>query len=81
MPLHSHACAVTISDGMYLKITCIYTFLQLLRIYFCVAGVRYWQLDISQLKGGKDTWDKAVADASEEYKGHMVSGHRNTKVT
>ena len=49
--------------------------------YFCVAGVRYWQLDISQLKGGKDTWDKAVADASEEYKGHMVSGHRNTKVT
>ncbi|KAK7093391.1 transmembrane protein 222-like [Littorina saxatilis] len=32
---------------------------------------KYWQLDISQLKGGKDTWDKAVHDASEEYKGHM----------
>ena len=33
---------------------------------------RYWQLDITQLKGGKDIWDKAVTDASEEYKGHMV---------
>lgn len=32
---------------------------------------KYWQLDITQLKGGKDTWDKAVSDASEEYKGHM----------
>lgn len=32
---------------------------------------KYWQLDISQLKGGKDTWDKAVFDASEEYKEHM----------
>ncbi|XP_076451797.1 transmembrane protein 222-like [Babylonia areolata] len=32
---------------------------------------KYWQLDISQLKGGKDSWDKAVTDASEEYKGHM----------
>ncbi|KAK7471439.1 hypothetical protein BaRGS_00035927 [Batillaria attramentaria] len=32
---------------------------------------KYWQLDLSHMKGGKDTWDKAVTDASEEYKGHM----------
>ena len=47
----------------------------IISVFLC-CGVRYWQMDITQLKGGKDTWDKAVADASEEYKGHMVSGHR-----
>ncbi|XP_064610518.1 transmembrane protein 222-like [Liolophura sinensis] len=32
---------------------------------------KYWQLDMSQVKGGKDSWDRAVADASEEYKHRM----------
>jgi hypothetical protein len=40
---------------------------------FIICFCRYWQLDYTQLKGGKDTWDKAVTDASEEYKTHMVS--------
>lgn len=38
---------------------------------------RYWQLDPNKLKSKKgqhpkDTWDMAVYEASEEYKGRMV---------
>ncbi|XP_071109697.1 transmembrane protein 222-like [Haliotis cracherodii] len=32
---------------------------------------RFWQLDLEKVRGGKESWDKAVADASEEYKHRM----------
>ncbi|XP_069105177.1 transmembrane protein 222-like [Argopecten irradians] len=32
---------------------------------------KYWQLDLSKVRNGKDNWDKAVHEASEEYKGRM----------
>ncbi|KAK3736544.1 hypothetical protein RRG08_051536 [Elysia crispata] len=33
--------------------------------------VKYWQLDPSKAQNGKDSWDKAVHMASEEYKHRM----------
>ncbi|KAH9513403.1 hypothetical protein Btru_032935 [Bulinus truncatus] len=33
--------------------------------------VKYWQLDLTRAKNGKDSWDRSVADASEEYKHRM----------
>ncbi|KAJ8320291.1 hypothetical protein KUTeg_001878 [Tegillarca granosa] len=32
---------------------------------------KYWQLDMSRVRDGKDAWDKAVHEASEEYKHRM----------
>ncbi|XP_065341430.1 transmembrane protein 222 [Cloeon dipterum] len=32
---------------------------------------KYWRLDPSKVKGGPATWDRAVVEASEEYKGRM----------
>lgn len=32
----------------------------------------YWQLDPSKVEGGVEAWDRAVLDASDEYKGRMV---------
>ncbi|XP_050412126.1 transmembrane protein 222 [Patella vulgata] len=32
---------------------------------------RYWQFDLSKVKGGRETWDKCVYEASEEYKQRM----------
>ena len=33
---------------------------------------RYWQLDITKTINGKDSWDRSVAKASEEYGHRMV---------
>ncbi len=33
---------------------------------------KYLQLEISKVPGGVTAWDRAVQDASEEYKSHMV---------
>ncbi|CAG5129670.1 unnamed protein product, partial [Candidula unifasciata] len=33
--------------------------------------VKYWQMDLAKAKNGKESWDRAVADASEEYKHRM----------
>lgn len=33
---------------------------------------KYLQLDISKVPGGVTAWDRAVHEASEEYKTHMV---------
>ncbi|BFZ23662.1 hypothetical protein BsWGS_26700 [Bradybaena similaris] len=33
--------------------------------------VKYWQLDLVKARNGKESWDRAVADASEEYKHRM----------
>lgn len=32
----------------------------------------YRQIDPNTIDGGVEAWDRAVIDASEEYKGHMV---------
>jgi len=32
---------------------------------------RYWQLSPNSLLGGAEAWDRAVADASDEYKSHV----------
>lgn len=32
---------------------------------------KYWQLSLTRVKHGKDTWDRGVHEASEEYKGRM----------
>lgn len=32
----------------------------------------YQQLDPNIVDGGAEAWDRAVFDASEEYKGHIV---------
>ncbi|ESO90456.1 hypothetical protein LOTGIDRAFT_164035 [Lottia gigantea] len=32
---------------------------------------KYWQLDLFKVKGGREVWDKAVYEASEEYKKRM----------
>lgn len=32
---------------------------------------KYWQLDPSRARDGVQGWDRAVAQGSEEYKGHM----------
>ncbi|KAL5015040.1 hypothetical protein ScPMuIL_009310 [Solemya velum] len=40
----------------------------------CMAfGVptKYWQLDLGKVRNGGEAWDKAVYEASEEYKGRM----------
>lgn len=34
---------------------------------------RYLQLDVTKVPGGVSAWDRAVHEASEEYKGHVVS--------
>lgn len=36
---------------------------------------RYWQLDVSKVAApnNKEVWDRSVYEASEEYKGRMVS--------
>lgn len=34
---------------------------------------KYWQLDPMHCRGGIESWDRAVAEASEEYKGRNVS--------
>jgi hypothetical protein len=39
-------------------------------------ATRYWQLDVEKVSGSgnkKDTWDRAVKEASDEYKKRMVS--------
>jgi hypothetical protein len=39
-------------------------------------ATRYWQLDAEKVSGSgnkKDTWDRAVKEASDEYKKRMVS--------
>ena len=33
---------------------------------------RYWQLDIGRVPMGAQAWDRAVHEASEEYKQHAV---------
>ncbi|KAK0056795.1 transmembrane protein 222 [Biomphalaria pfeifferi] len=33
--------------------------------------VKYWQLDLLKARNGKESWDRGVADASEEYKHRM----------
>lgn len=33
---------------------------------------RYWQLSESHVPGGADNYDRAVKEASDEYKGRMV---------
>ncbi|XP_005097585.1 transmembrane protein 222 [Aplysia californica] len=33
--------------------------------------VKYWQLDVSKAINGKDSWDRSVAKASEEYNHRM----------
>ncbi|CAL1545910.1 unnamed protein product [Lymnaea stagnalis] len=33
--------------------------------------VKYWQMDLSKARNGKDSWDRSVAEASEEYKHRM----------
>ena len=40
------------------------------------SPTKYWQLNPDQVKGGKDAWDSAVLQASEEYKDRMVSSSR-----
>jgi len=37
--------------------------------------VRYWQLDVSKVPAAnvRETWDRSVFEASEEYKGRIVS--------
>ena len=37
--------------------------------------VRYWQLDVSKIPtpNNREVWDRSVYEASEEYKGRMVS--------
>nr|CAG4636621.1 EOG090X0GY7 [Eubosmina coregoni]SVE70147.1 EOG090X0GY7 [Eubosmina coregoni] len=32
---------------------------------------KYWQLDITKVPGGVLAWDRAVQEASDEYKNHM----------
>lgn len=34
---------------------------------------KFLQLEISKVPGGVSAWDRAIQDASEEYKSHMVS--------
>ncbi|VDK49715.1 unnamed protein product [Anisakis simplex] len=34
---------------------------------------RYLKLDVSEVPGGAENWDRAVRSASDEYKGHVVS--------
>lgn len=34
--------------------------------------IRYWQLDPKYVCGGAEAWDRAVKEASDEYKGHIV---------
>ena len=36
---------------------------------------KFLQLEISKVPGGVSAWDRAVQDASEEYKSHMVYCH------
>lgn len=34
--------------------------------------VRYWQLSLNEVSGGASAYDKAVTEASEEYKERVV---------
>jgi hypothetical protein len=34
---------------------------------------RYWQLNVASVNGGPAAWDRAIYEASEEYKKHCVS--------
>ena len=35
---------------------------------------KYLQLDITRVPGGVTAWDRAVSQASDEYKNHVVTG-------